>query len=75
MQIKKQFIKFLKYDGVYFMYRQNWRANPYYTKIPYVECYVSWPFMWVPAKYGSRDLWNDLNSKWIRHLESIGYKK
>ena len=83
LNIKKQFIKFLKDEGIYFMYRQNWdNDNPKTKSIKDPKNYVGLAFNWYLADFscgyldnGNYKFWQNIHKKWLSHLESIGYKK
>ena len=79
MQIKKQFIKFLKDEGVFWMYRENWKNDrPKTRHIRRPKGYVSGAFLFETSHLPHKNklkFWEDINNKWLSHLESIGYKK
>lgn len=69
--MKKIFLQFLKDNGVYFMFRENWKAENGISRTHKVKnslLYIYHAFSWVNAQkrgLGSYELWQNLHIKWI----------
>lgn len=69
MKIQKRFIQFLKDEGVFSEYVENWKNNcDPNTVITNKEHYITQAFLW--CMFTSK-LWTDIENKWQKILKSL----
>lgn len=71
--IVRLFIKFLKKNKVYSLYRERCRLNSLSKFFHYnAESYISGYFIW---KSSEKEMWREINKKWDKILKKINYEK
>jgi len=72
--IQKEFIDFLKREGVFEAYVKNWDNNFSAKHIRCREMYVSRAFPWLLSPQGSA-FWANIGGKWCNYLRAMKKKK
>ena len=65
--IKKQFIDFLKREGVIERYKRNWLFCDSYNHAKPIKNknhYISFAFLWQESPEG-REFWSEISKKWL----------